>query len=167
MNPRITCVSAAALSTFGDVRKVVFAFALCAIALPGSAHAQSSGTGILKLPQDIEFKGPLGGAPQTAVLYGDPTKPGIFVTRVKFSAGWKDMPHWHPDEVRTVAVLSGTFYFGSGDKWDESKFKAYPAGTFYSEPAKAPHFTWAKDGEVIIQVTAVGPTGKTPIPQLK
>jgi hypothetical protein len=38
----------------------------------------------------------------------------VFVTRVKFSAGWKDMPQWHPDEVRTVIVLSGTFYFASG-----------------------------------------------------
>jgi hypothetical protein len=71
------------------------------------AHAQDAG--VLKLPQDIEFKGPLSGPPQTVVLYGDPTKPGLFVTRVKFSAGWKDPPHWHPDEVRTVAVLSGTF----------------------------------------------------------
>ena len=40
-------------------------------------------------------------------------------------------------------------------------------GTFYSEPPKAPHFTWAKDGEVIIQVTGVGPMGKTFIPQPK
>jgi quercetin dioxygenase-like cupin family protein len=98
-------------------------------------------------------------------LYGDPTRPGVFVSRVKFSSGWKDPPHWHPDEVRTVVVLSGTFYFGGGDKWDESKFKAYPAGTFYSEPSRAPHFTWAKDGEVIIQITGVGPSGKTFIPQ--
>ena len=44
-------------------------------------------------------------------------------------------------------------------------FVAYPAGTFYSEPSKAPHFTWAKDGEVIIQITGVGPSGKTFIPQ--
>ena len=130
-----------------------------------SALAQSTGRGVVKLPQEIEFKGPLTGPPQTVVLYGDPTKPGLFVTRVKFSAGWKDMPHWHPDEVRTGVVLSGTLYFGSGEKWDESKLKAYPAGTFYSEPPKAPHFTWAKDGEVIIQVTGVGPTGKTFIPQ--
>jgi quercetin dioxygenase-like cupin family protein len=115
--------------------------------------------------KDMEFKGPLTGAPQTAILYGDPTRPGVFVTRVKFSAGWKDPPHWHPDEVRTVAVLSGTFYFASGEKWDESKFKPYPAGTFYSEPSKAPHSTWAKDGEVIIQVTGIGPSGKTFIPQ--
>ncbi len=31
--------------------------------------------------------------------------------------------------------------------------------------AKAPHFSWAKDGEVIIQITGVGPSGKTFIPQ--
>jgi hypothetical protein len=63
------------------------------------AYAQGTGTGVLKLPQDIEFKGPLTGPPQTVVLYGDPTKSGVFVSRVKFSAGWKDPPHWHPDEV--------------------------------------------------------------------
>ena len=135
-------------------------------ALGTLAYAEGTDTSVLKLPQDIEFKGPLTGAPQTAILYGDPTKPGVFVSRVKFSAGWKDMPHWHPDEVRTVVVLSGTFYFASGEKWDETKFKAYPAGTFYSEPSKAPHYTWAKDGEVIIQVTGVGPAGKTFVPQL-
>jgi len=71
------------------------------------------------------------------------------------------MPHWHPDPARTVVVLSGTFYFGSGETWDESKMKAYPAGTFYSEPPKSPHYTWAKDGEVVIQLTGMGPSGKT------
>jgi hypothetical protein len=123
-----------------NLRIAVFAMAACAIGSFGLVHAQEDQTGIFKLPQDIEFKGPLAGPPQTVVLYGDPKQPGLFVSRVKFSAGWKDPPHWHPDVVRTVVVLSGTLYFGSGDKWDESKFKAYPAGTFYSElriPAKA------------------------------
>jgi quercetin dioxygenase-like cupin family protein len=135
-----------------------------AVALSAFAYAQSTNRRP-QAPAGFEFKGPLTGPPQTVVLYGDPTKPGLFVSRVKFSAGWKDSPHWHPDEVRTVVVLSGTLFFGSGDKRDESKFRAYPAGTFYSEPPKAPHFTWAKDGEVTIQVTGVGPTGKTFIPQ--
>ena len=150
---------------FATVRNAAFVIAFCAVGLSGLAYTQSADTGVLKLPQDIEFKGPLTGAPQTAVLYGDPTKPGVFATRVKFSAGWKDPPHWHPDEVRTVTVLSGTFYFARGEKWDESKFKAYPAGTFYSEPPRAPHYSWAKDGEVILQIIGVGPSGKTFIPQ--
>jgi quercetin dioxygenase-like cupin family protein len=134
---------------------------MCVGAWAGSAWAQSDSAGTLKLPQDIEFKGSATGGPQTAVLYGDPKKPGLYVTRVKFPSGWKDKPHWHPDEARTVAVLSGTLYFARGEQWDESKFKAYPAGTFYSEPAKTPHFTWTKDGEVILQITGIGPSGKT------
>ena len=81
--------------------------AFSTVCLSAFAYGQDTGTGVLKLPQDIEFKGPLTGPPQTVVLYGDPTKPGVFVSRVKFSAGWKDPPHWHPDEVRTVVVLSG------------------------------------------------------------
>jgi len=68
-----------------SVRKACLVVALCTAGISVSAYAQSTGTGVLKLPQDIEFKGPLAGAPQSAVLYGDPTKPGVFVTRVKFS----------------------------------------------------------------------------------
>jgi hypothetical protein len=63
------------------------------------------------------------------------------------------------------AVLSGTLYFANGDKWDESKFKAYRAGTFYSKPPRSHHYSWAKDGEVILQLTGIGPSGKTYIPQ--
>jgi hypothetical protein len=39
------------------------------------AYAQDTGTGVLKLPQDIEFRSPLTG-PQTVVLYGGPHKAG-------------------------------------------------------------------------------------------
>ena len=90
---------------------------------------------------------------------------GLYVDRIKFMPDMKVMPHWHPDTVRTVLVMSGTFYFAVGEQWDESKLKAYPAGTLYSEPARSPHYAWAKDGEVILQVTAIGPTGNVPIPQ--
>jgi len=114
--------------------------------------------GGVKLPNDIQYKG-LPGAPQIATLYGDPTKSEFFVQRVKFPAGIKIMPHFHPDQPRTIAVLSGTFYFGLGDTWDEGKLQAFPAGTFFTEAPNAPHFAWAKDGEVIVQLTSTGPTG--------
>jgi len=104
-------------------------------------------------------------APRTHVLYGDLTKPGVFVTRVVLFAGWKEMPHWHPDELRTVTVLSGTLYVGAGEKWDESKLKAYTPNTFYSEASKIPHYTWAKDGDVTMLVAGVGPSDATFIDQ--
>ena len=118
--------------------------------------------GDVKLPADIQYKG-LPGAPQIATLFGDPAKPGIFVQRVKFPAGIKVMPHFHPDEPRTIAVLSGTFYFGLGDTFDESKLQPFPAGTFFTEAPKVSHFAWAKDGDVIVQLTSVGPTANIPV----
>ena len=130
----------------------------------GSAQSQETNTSVVRLPQDIVYKG-LPGAPQHVTLFGDSSKPGLYVDRIKFAPGEKVMPHWHPDSVRTVLVLSGTFYFAIGEQWDESQLEAYPAGTLYSEPARTPHYAWAKDGEVILQVTAIGPTGNTPVPQ--
>jgi len=145
-----------------NTRTAFLLLAICVAGVSAPAHAQDADTSVVKLPQDIIYKG-LPGAPQHVTLFGDPSKPGLYVDRIKFMPGTKVMPHWHPDTVRTVLVMSGTFYFAVGEQWDESKLTAYPAGTLYSEPAKTPHYAWAKDGEVILQVTAIGPTGNTPI----
>jgi quercetin dioxygenase-like cupin family protein len=128
------------------------------------AQSQQADASVVKLPQDIVYKG-LPGAPQHVTLFGDPSKPGLYVDRIRFAQGTKVMPHWHPDSTRTVLVLSGTFYFAVGEQWDENRLTAYPAGTLYSEPARTPHYAWAKDGEVVLQVTAIGPSGNTPVPQ--
>ena len=128
-------------------------------------HAQDVGESVVKLPDQLEWNAPaISVGTSTAVLYGDPAKPSVYVARVKIPAGFKLMPHTHPDDWRTAVVLSGTLYFGLGNKWDESKLKPYPTGTFFSEPKDTPHFAWAKDGEVILQVTAKGPSGSVAIP---
>ena len=130
------------------------------IATGVTAYGQGAGDPVVKFPDQLEWKAPpmVGGA-STAALYGDPSKPVVYVTRRKFPAGLKVMPHTYPDEWRTVVVLSGTIYFGLGETWDENRLKPYPTGTFFSEPKDIPHFVWAKDGEVIVQVTGLGPTG--------
>ena len=142
------------------VSLAIIVFGAAAIAVQAQPAEQ-----VVKLANEIEYKAPLNpGAPPAAVVYGDPKKQGLYVTRVKFPMGHKVMPHFHPDE-RTIVVLSGTYYFGLGEQFDESKMKGYPPGTFLSEPPQAAHYTWAKDGEVIIQVTGYGPSGATQIPQ--
>jgi quercetin dioxygenase-like cupin family protein len=134
------------------------------LAVISSSYAQAP-EGAITLPNKIEFKSPIRpGGPASTVIYGDPKKPGLYVTRVRFEHGAKNMPHWHPDE-RTAVVLSGTYYFAYGEQWDESKLQPLPPGTFLTEPPKAPHFNWAKDGEVVLQVTGYGPTDATLIPQ--
>jgi quercetin dioxygenase-like cupin family protein len=132
---------------------VLFALLLAASIAP--AHAEQ---GIFRLAPELEYKG-LPGTPQYALLYGDPSKPELYVMRVKFAPGVKVMPHSHPEQVRIVTVISGTFYYAFGDKFDESRLQQLPAGSMFTEPARQNHFAWAKDGEVILQLTAVGPTG--------
>ena len=98
-----------------------------------------------------------------ANLVGDDRKPGMYINRIRFPANYKVQPHFHPDE-RVVTVMSGTLYVGYGDRFDEGAMKPLPAGSVWTEPAKQPHFVWAKDGEVVIQVVGSnGPTGTTPI----
>jgi quercetin dioxygenase-like cupin family protein len=132
---------------------------------PSFGHAREDAVKLL--PQDIPYKAVFAGYPEVATVYGDEKKAGLFVQRVKFAPGFKIMPHWHPDAERTVVVLSGILYFAFGDKWDESKLNAYPAGTFFVESPNAVHFAWAKDGPVEVQVQGIGPTGVTMVEQPK
>lgn len=93
-----------------------------------------------------------------SVLVGDPSKPGPYVIRVKVPNGTKLMPHKHPED-RVYTVLSGIFYIGLGETFDENKLAAFAPGSLVVLPGGQSHFHWAKSGEYITQVTAVGPLG--------
>jgi quercetin dioxygenase-like cupin family protein len=95
-----------------------------------------------------------------AVLVGNPKQAEPYVVRVKVPAGVKLMPHIHPED-RIYTVISGVFYIGIGTKFDPSKLKAYPPGSVVVLPGNTPHFHWAKSGEYVTQVTAIGPLGIT------
>jgi uncharacterized RmlC-like cupin family protein len=70
----------------------------------------------------------------------------------------KLMPHKHPED-RVHTVISGVFYIGLGNEFDASKLEAYPPGAVIILPGNTPHFHWAKSGEYVTQVTAMGPLG--------
>jgi quercetin dioxygenase-like cupin family protein len=91
-------------------------------------------------------------------LVGDPSKPGPYTLRLKFPKGYRIAPHTHPD-AREVTILSGTFATGYGDKFDESKLKVLPAGSFYTEPANLPHYIEIKE-DVVLQVSGTGPSAR-------
>jgi quercetin dioxygenase-like cupin family protein len=112
------------------------------------------------LPEDIDWK-PFPAFPpeaRLAVLVGDPTQAGPYVVRVKLPSGVKLMPHRHPED-RIYTVMSGVFYIGLGEEFDGEKVKAYPPGCLVVLPGDTPHFHWAKSGEYVTQVTAIGPLG--------
>jgi hypothetical protein len=66
------------------------------------------------------------------------------------------MPHRHQED-RIYTVMSGVFYIGLGEQVDEEKLEAYPSGCVVVLPGDTPHFHWAKSGEYVTQVTAIGP----------
>jgi quercetin dioxygenase-like cupin family protein len=92
---------------------------------------------------------------KVAVLEGDPTKPGPFVFRVKVPNGYRIPPHTHPKPER-VTVISGTFHIGMGEKFDASKGREMPTGTYGTWPAGMKHFVWVK-GETVVQFHGDGP----------
>jgi quercetin dioxygenase-like cupin family protein len=112
------------------------------------------------LSEDIEWK-PFAAFPPTArlaVIVGQPSEPGPYVVRVRVPDGVKLMPHKHPED-RIYTVISGVFYIGLGHEFDAGKLKAYPPGSVIVLPGNTSHFHWAKSGEYITQVSAIGPLG--------
>jgi quercetin dioxygenase-like cupin family protein len=112
------------------------------------------------LPEDVEWE-PFPAFPPSArlaVLVGEPTQAGPYVIRVKVPSGVKLMPLRHPED-RVYTVMSGVFYIGLGDRFDDDKLNAYPPGSVIVLPGNTWHFHWAKSGEYVTQVTAIGPLG--------
>ena len=110
------------------------------------------------LPEDIGWE-PFAAFPpaaRLAVVVGQPSEPGPYVVRVKVPSGVKLMPHRHQED-RVYTVMSGVFYIGLGEQFDENRLEAYPPGTVVVLPGNTPHFHWAKSGEYVTQVTAIGP----------
>ncbi|MGJ5813840.1 cupin domain-containing protein [Paludibaculum fermentans] len=93
-----------------------------------------------------------------AIIVGVPSAPAPYVIRVKVPSGVKLMPHRHPED-RVYTVVSGVFYIGLGDQFDADTLLAYPPGSVVVLPGNTSHFHWARSGEYVTQVTAIGPLG--------
>ena len=112
------------------------------------------------LPENVPW-GPFPAFPplvRLAVLVGDTTKPEPYVIRVKVPADVRLMPHTHPED-RVYTVISGIFYIGLGTEFELERLRAYPPGSVVVLPGNTPHFHWARSGEYVTQVTAIGPLG--------
>lgn len=125
-------------------------------------HPHQPGQDVFRsiLPEDINWRSfpALPPPVRLAVLVGQPSEPGPYVIRVKVPAGVRLMPHKHPED-RIYTVMSGVFYIGLGVEFDGDKVNAYPPGSVIVLPGDTWHFHWAKSGEYVAQVTAIGPLG--------
>lgn len=127
---------------------------------PFRSHERGQEVFTALLPEDIAWKAFAAFPPSVrlAVLVGDPSKEGPYTIRVHVPHGVKLMPHKHPED-RVYTVISGVFYIGLGDQFDADKLQAYPPGAVVVLPGDTSHFHWAKSGDYVTQVAAIGPLG--------
>jgi ChrR Cupin-like domain len=135
----------------------VLALALC-LALGTAGAADELPEGAVRLtPEELVWKPGRVPGHEIAALIGDSRKAGPYVERVKLPPNTVSQAHSHP-EGRMYTVISGTWYVGYGEKFDASKLKALPPGSFYTEPANVHHFSLTKEDGVVFQIVGSGPT---------
>jgi quercetin dioxygenase-like cupin family protein len=114
----------------------------------------------IKLPDQIKWTDEPSGA-RTAVVAGDPSKPGLYVILYKWTPHHMSHPHWHPND-RYITVLSGTWWVGTGTKFDPDSTVPLPAGSFVTHFGKQVHYDGAKDVEAALEIVGEGPATSTP-----
>jgi quercetin dioxygenase-like cupin family protein len=123
--------------------------------------AADNGDGFLRVtPEQVPFKS-AAGVEQT-ILFGDPTKPGIYVLRVRFPPGMHSNPHFHSQD-RHVTVIKGVWLMGVGDQADVGKAVSMKTGSYAFHPARGVHWDGAGDEETIVQIIGMGPVQTTQV----
>jgi len=105
----------------------------------GSAAELNPAAVVYKLPDQIPWGRVDARGAQSAVVVGDPTKPGFYTwstTRMDQGQSFQP-PHFHPND-RYIVVLQGTWWVGSGPKFDPDKGTVpMPAGSFVTHYREA------------------------------
>lgn len=114
----------------------------------------------IKLPDEIHWVANPGGS-ETAVLFGDPAQPGLYVVLNKWKAHRNSKPHSHPND-RYITVISGTWWVGTGTHYDLENLQPLPAGSFVTHFGNEVHYDGAKDGDTVLQIVGFGPATTTP-----
>jgi quercetin dioxygenase-like cupin family protein len=97
----------------------------------------------------------------TSVVYGNTEKEGLYIVLVKWPAHKMSHPHFHPND-RFVTVLSGTWWVGTGTKFDPDHTVPLKAGTFVTHYGNHVHYDGAKDEDCVLEIVGMGPATITP-----
>ena len=118
--------------------------------LPDPSHVP------LVFGKDIKWSG--GEASQSATLFGDPSKPGIYGVLIRWMPGHNSTPHSH-STPRYAYVVSGTWWVSSSTHYDPKQMYPVPAGTYVTEVPNTIHWDGAKaeTGPVILMLVGEGP----------
>ncbi|HET7886961.1 MAG TPA: cupin domain-containing protein [Bradyrhizobium sp.] len=141
-------------------------FLLMPLALAGmlsmSSAAELNPAAItIKMPDQIPWSPVDARGAQSAVVVGDPGKPGFYMIYNKWTKGNHfSRPHFHPND-RYIVVLQGTWWVGTGPHFDPAQTKPIPAGSFVTHTGKEVHWDGAKDEDAVLLIMGEGPGSST------
>ena len=137
---------------------LLLALSLVATAQESQAKRRLTPKEIEALPTESAGAGTSGlPAVTTRVLFGDPTKSGLYTIELRVAPNAVIQAHTHRD-TRTAVVISGLWHFGYGPKNEQALVKALPPGAFYTEPASESHFARTGPEGATVSITGYGPT---------
>ena len=136
----------------------IFVAASAVLLVPGRAAQPDPKAVSITLPDKIEWK--KGEASDTAMVQGDPSKPGVYIQLIKWHPNHMSRPHFHSTE-RYITVLSGTWWIGTGTKYDPDSTYPVTAGTYVVDRANGIHYDGAKDTECVLEIVGTGPMTTT------
>jgi quercetin dioxygenase-like cupin family protein len=150
------------MSTTADtsIRRIPGLLALSALSFTAFLAAASAAEVRILPPGAIAFKADANVPGVSVALVDGNPKEGPYTVRARFAPNVKIPAHFHPD-TRVVTVISGTYYFGQGDRYDEKAIKGYGPGTVIVVPANTPHYAGSAEDGPEVQESGVGPTGIT------
>lgn len=101
-----------------------------------------------------------------SLLFGDPSKPGIYGVLIKWLPGHYSKPHFHSTD-RYAYVVSGTWWVSASTTYDPSKMYPIPAGSFVTDIANTVHWDGAKEstGPCLLMLVGEGPMRTTGLVQ--
>ena len=134
------------------------------LTLAGHAAELNSKAVIYQLPEQFKWRDPTGAAAvNNVILHGDPSKPGFYVVLNRWKAGNNfSRPHFHPND-RYITVTKGTWWMGSGTKFDPDNSVPLPAGTFVTHFGKQVHWDGAKAEDAFLIIVGEGPGTNTQV----
>jgi hypothetical protein len=112
-----------------------------------------------RLPDQFVWAERPGSTDKTAALFGDPSKPAMFVQVIKRGPNVWSQPHSHPNE-RFITVLAGTFFIGTGPKFDKNNTVAIgPGGVVHDIPNQM-HYDGTGPEGATLEFIAMGPASR-------
>jgi hypothetical protein len=143
------------------LRYLVMPISLLGMLSLSSAAELNPAAVIYKLPDQIAWSPVNAAGAQSAVLVGDPAKTGFYAVYNKWTKGNHfSRPHFHPND-RYIVVLQGTWWVGSGPKFDPANTTPMPAGSFVTHFGKQVHWDGAKDEDAVLLIMGEGPATST------